>query len=341
VLRVFEQLPEGLLSADVGALHALLGGPSLIHLQGRRDPPLFVTTLLHGNETGGFLALRQLLRAYRDRELPRSLSLFIGNVAAAREGVRLLDGQPDYNRVWPGGEVSTETPEAAMMARVVEEMAGRDVFASIDLHNNSGINPHYGCINRIDHRFLHLAALFSRTVVYFTRPRGVQSMAMAAICPAVTVECGQTGDARGVDHAREFVEAALHLAQIPDHPLPARDVDVFHTVVTVKVPRDLCFGFGPARADLRFAEDLDHLNFRELPEGTTLAWVGDSGRARLEAWDDRGRDVAGRFFDRREGEIRTTRPVMPSMFTLDERIIRQDCLGYLMERYPLDLAHAD
>ena len=23
------------------------------------------------------------------------------------------------------------------------------------------------------------------------------------------------------------------------------------------------------------------------------------------------------------------------MFTLDERVIRQDCLGYLMERYPL------
>jgi len=27
--------------------------------------------------------------------------------------------------------------------------------------------------------------------------------------------------------------------------------------------------------------------------------------------------------------------LMPSMFTLDERVIRQDCLGYLMERYPL------
>jgi hypothetical protein len=25
-------------------------------------------------------------------------------------------------------------------------------------------------------------------------------------------------------------------------------------------------------------------------------------------------------------------PFMPSMFTLDERVIRQDCLGYLMER---------
>ena len=31
-------------------------------------------------------------------------------------------------------------------------------------------------------------------------------------------------------------------------------------------------------------------------------------------------------------ELFTTRPVMPSMFTLDTKIIRQDCLGYLMER---------
>jgi len=37
-----------------------------------------------------------------------------------------------------------------------------------------------------------------------------------------------------------------------------------------------------------------------------------------------------------EGDmLRTTRALMPSMFTLDERVIRQDCLGYLMERYTL------
>jgi hypothetical protein len=33
-----------------------------------------------------------------------------------------------------------------------------------------------------------------------------------------------------------------------------------------------------------------------------------------------------------DGEIRTTRPFMPAMLTLDERAIRQDCLCYLMER---------
>jgi hypothetical protein len=35
-------------------------------------------------------------------DLPRSLSLFVGNTAAAEQGVRHLPEQPDYNRVWPG-----------------------------------------------------------------------------------------------------------------------------------------------------------------------------------------------------------------------------------------------
>jgi len=55
----------------------------------------------------------------------------------------------------------------------------------------------------------------------------------------------------------------------------------------------------------------------------------------LDVSDDQGEQVAHRYF-RVEGDmLRTIRPVMPSMFTLDERVIRQDCLGYLMERYPL------
>jgi len=42
----------------------------------------------------------------------------------------------------------------------------RDVFASVDIHNNTGLNPHYGCVTALRHASLHLAAMFSRTVVY-------------------------------------------------------------------------------------------------------------------------------------------------------------------------------
>ncbi len=334
MLNILESPPAELLTAEAVDLQRLLGGPTLLHLPGRRPDPLFVSVLLHGNEDTGYYAIRNLLRRYQDQGLPRALSIFFGNVAAAEQGQRLLEGQPDYNRVWPGAD-NTDTPEYAMMQRVVQEMKQRKVFASIDVHNNTGVNPHYGCVNHVDHRYLHLATLFSRTVVYFTRPRGVQSLAFSKLCPSVTVECGQPGLPHGVEHAQEFIEACLHLAEIPVHPVAPHDVDLFHTVAIVKVPERISFGFDDVDHDIRFLSDLDHLNFRELPAGTRIGWTQGNDAVRLEAWDEMGKDISERFFVLDSGEIRTRRPVMPSMFTRDEKIIRQDCLGYLMERYEL------
>ena len=96
-LRELQALPKGFLEASVADLHALLGGPTLIHLKGPQ-PPLFVSTLLHGNETTGIDALQTVLRDYAGTGLPRALSIFIGNTAAAAKGKRLLPGQPDFNR---------------------------------------------------------------------------------------------------------------------------------------------------------------------------------------------------------------------------------------------------
>jgi succinylglutamate desuccinylase len=334
LLREYHELPPGLLDAEPRQLAEVLGGPALIHLPGRRQQPLFVSALLHGNETTGVLAIQELLRQFRGRELPRALSLFIGNVEAARDGVRRLAGQPDYNRVWPGTE-HADSPERRLMSEVFDIMQLRGPFASVDVHNNTGINPHYACVNRIDHRFMHLASLFSRTMVYFIRPTGVQSMAFASLCPAVTVECGKVGQSAGELHVREFLDACLHLSDIPVHPVAPHDVDLYHTVATVRVPRVFSFGFGEQPVDICFINDLDHLNFRELPPGTTLARLNGVDGMPLEVVDEQGLEVAQRFFRVEGDRLRTHRAVMPAMLTLDERVIRQDCLGYLMERYPL------
>jgi hypothetical protein len=211
-------------------------------------------------------------------------------------------------------------------------MRARAPFASIDIHNNTGINPHYACINRVDNRFLQLAALFSRTVVYFIRPLGVQSMAMSALCPAVTIECGKPDQQYGAQHAQAFIDACLHMQEIPDHPVASQDVDLFHTVAIVKVPDEASFSFTDETADLRLFSNLDHLNFRELPAGTQLGWLRDGADISLDVRDDNDQPVFDRYFRIDDRMLRTTRAFMPSMFTLDEHIIRQDCLGYLMER---------
>jgi len=334
MLQILDKLPAGLLEAEATELHSVLGNPTLIHLQGAREEPLFVSVLLHGNEDTGFYAAQALLKEYQGRKLPRSLSVFFGNVYAAEQKLRRFDEQPDYNRIWPGSETSG-TPEHAMMKQIVAEMEQRHVFASVDVHNTSGLNPHYACVNRIDHRYLHLATLFSRTVVYFTRPRGVQSMALAQVCPSVTVECGRPGQPHGVEHAHEFLSACLHLSDLPIHPVAPHDVDLFHTVAIVRVPETCSFAFGACDSDLCFVPDLDQLNFHELPQGTELVREIRHSNVRLEAWDEYSKDVGDDFFEYVDTRIVTRRPVMPSMFTCDARVIRQDCLGYLMERYEL------
>lgn len=338
LLQELDHLPDELLMAESHELGPILGTPTLIHLAGERQPALFVTVLMHGNETVGWEAIRALLSEHKQRHgglhLPRSLSLFIGNVSAATANVRHLPGQPDYNRVWPGSELAV-TPEHALMQEVVTKVSRRGLFASIDVHNNTGLNPHYACVNRLDPRFLRLATLFSRTVVYFLRPKGVQSLAMANLCPAVTLECGRVGDRHGIAHAKTYLDAALHLSTLPGHPIARQDIDLFHTVARVSVPAETSFAFGPAPAetDIELFPEIERLNFCELPRGTSLGRVRPASGIRLEVRDDLGRDVGERYFRIEDGELRLQRPVMPSMLTRNEVIIRQDCLCYLMERY--------
>lgn len=336
-LTELNELPSGLLDLPAEHLIARLDGPTLIHLPGRQPQPLFVTVLMHGNEPVGWEAIRQVLKRYQPGggklELPRALSLLIGNVRAAAQGRRHLDDQPDYNRVWPGSDAA-ETPEHLLMARVVEIMRDRQPFASVDLHNNTGLNPHYACVNELDPHALHLATLFSRTVIYFRRPRGVQSMAMAPICPAVTLECGKAGQRHGTEHARDFLDACLHLAEHPDHAVAAHDLDLFHTVAVVKVRPEVTFGFAGQGLDLTLAEDLDRMNFRELPAGTRFGRVGGDPLP-LAVRNEQDVDVSDRYFAIEQGELFTRLPVMPSMLTRDLSVIRQDCLGYLMERLPV------
>jgi hypothetical protein len=184
-LNILDHVPEALLTTSVPDLIHTLPQPTLFDLPGRVEQPLFVSVLLHGNEDTGLLAAQEVLRRHQERGLPRRLLLFVGNVAAAQAGVRTLDSQLDFNRAWPG-TLHAEAPETALMQQVVDYVAARQPFASIDIHTNTGLNPHYACLNRLEAPFMHLARLFSRTVVFFEKPVGVQSAAMAEICIRAT-----------------------------------------------------------------------------------------------------------------------------------------------------------
>lgn len=329
MLTVYDSLPAGLLQCQAHELHTVLDGPSLIHLPGEKTQPLFVSVLLHGNETTGWEAVRQLLEFYSDKPLPRSLSLFIGNVTAAHAGLRHLAEQPDYNRIW---KAEDDRPEAVMVRQILEEMNERQVYACVDIHNNSGHNPHYACVNRLDEDYLQLAGAFSRTVVYFLQPDTVLSLAFSRLCPATTVECGKPTERSGVMHAYEYISQLLLIDNLQQ--LDNESIDLFHTVAVMKLRPGVVIGINDQDATMSVSDDIDQYNFIELRPGTCLARLNQDSFNPLLVVDEHGEDVTTRFLDAKDDGIYTRTAVMPSMLTLDLDIIRQDCFGYLLERMP-------
>ena len=334
ILRRFDHVPEVMLKATSTELEKILGGPALFYLDGARKPPLFITVLQHGNEPTGFEAIQQILQKYHAADLPRAVWLFVANVSAAAAGKRVLDNQSDYNRAWPG-TTDGATAEAELMREVIDTVTAGPLFASVDLHNNTGSNPHYGCVNELEPEYLQLATLFARTVVYFKQPVGVQSLAMAQHCPAVTLECGQAGEHAALSHAIDFLDACLHLHHLPNQQVAPHDISILRTVAVAKMRPGVTFGFEGEGLDVRFRNDLDKLNFGPIAAGETLADLnGDVGMP-IVVTNDNGEDVTAAMFQVARGKLTLRQPLTPSMATLDIDVIRQDCLFYVMEHMNL------
>jgi len=330
--KELDHVPDGLLERPASALYQQIDGPTLIHLEGRNKRPLVVSVLQHGNEVTGWEAIRRLLKSHgRLDDLPRSLVVLIGNPLAAKHRLRRLDEQPDFNRCWPGGN-QVDSEYTRLFRQIHDRIRELQPLALVDIHNNTGLNPHYAAVNLIRSEYLRLASLFSSKVVYFTMPAGTLSLSMSEFCPSLTLECGQAGEIHGTDHTLAFLETCLHLETISGKPVDADAVHLFHMVATVYVNREILFGFGRVPSELALRENLDQFNFCELPAGTSFGDLNNPTKQPLIAVNPEGVEVTDDYFFFGRGQVETAREVMPSMLTLDRRVIQQDCLCYLMDR---------
>lgn len=332
-LRQVEGLPPGLLDAEAHQLADLLGGPTLLRIKrtapsalSRRQSapdapacaPIFVSVLLHGNETSGWDGLRRFLRAHP--VVRRDLLVFIGNVEAAAVGLRRLPQQADFNRIW--------RPASGVAAELLSCIGVQTLRAVVDFHNNTGKTPHYAILTDPSQASLGLARLFADIGVYLEKPASVLTRAFAGRAPCVALELGQVGDPQATERAAGFLAALLALDELPQG---AGDLRLHRTLARVHPPLDAAFGFAGEDTkglDLVLDGGLEASNFRPLPAGTPFG-VARNG-ARLQVRDNNRQDVTDRFLEVRAGRILTTKTLIPAMFTSDVDMVRQDCLCYLM-----------
>ena len=343
-LRQIEGMPSGLLDAEAHQLAELLGGPTLLRIRGAasdprsssaqpqdlqprvarpqegRHPPLFISVLLHGNETSGWDGLRRVLRTRRPPG--RDLLIFIGNVAAAAANVRTLPGQADFNRIW--------RPASGIAAEVLGWLGAQPLMAVVDLHNNTGRNPHYAVLTDHGQGSLGLARLFGEVGVRIEEPDSVLTRAFTERGPCVALELGPVGDPKAADRAADFLAALFEMAKAPTAKVD--DLRLFRTLARVHVPDAVAFEFAgqddAQGLDLLLDPNLQANNFSLLPLGT--AFGATRNGACLRVLDNARQDVTNRYLEVRDSRILSTQTLIPAMYTSDAAVIRQDCLCYLM-----------
>lgn len=330
-LQILKHIPEGFLNIKPRDIINLISSPAILHLKGKEDAPLFISLLLHGNEFSGLIILQEILKKY-EKELPRSLVIFIGNPRACAQGVRHLEDQPDFNRIW-GKEHSSRYPLTESVLKYVRE---KKVYAAVDIHNNTGENPLYACISKKDLNFIKLAQNFSENIVYFTRPHSVLSKALSLIAPSLVIECGLPGYSQGITAGVQFIERLLS----SEEPWKKEEIKIpyiYSTHATLLVDSDSEIFFESQlvlkKGQLCLWDQIDQLNLKEVSVGTVLGKVCDSNPFRLI--DNRGRDIFNQFFSIINGNWIVKTSFIPSMFTKDTRVAKSDCLGYVMKKNPI------
>lgn len=333
-LQIINNIPKGFLNIKPEGIINLIDRPSVIHLKGRKKAALFLSILLHGNEVSGLSVLKRVLNKRYGQILPRDLIIFIGNPKATALGIRHLKDQPDFNRIWNKDGLIRHSIAKALILYLKKQ----NIYAAIDIHNNSGRNPVYSCINRKDGDFIKLAQSFSKNIVYFTKPDSVLSIALSRFYPAVVIECGLPGSSQGIALATQFVQNILDTSeQWKKKTLETKFI--YRTYARLYIDPDSSLSFHP-RPSLRgrvskkghicLVDQFDKLNFKTLKEGQFLGKI--KGPVKIKLINQKGVDIFNQVFSIEGGKLIVKSSFIPSMFTRDIDIAKSDCLGYAMSK---------
>ncbi|MDE0251010.1 MAG: succinylglutamate desuccinylase/aspartoacylase family protein [Gammaproteobacteria bacterium] len=302
-------------------LAGVLNGPTLFDLSKPDAAPLFISVLLHGNETSGWEAVRKLLLANQGLVKSSSMLVFVGNVLAAEQAVRKLDDQPDYNRIWKGGC----TAEHKFAADVISFSRSKMPWCTIDIHNNSGPNPHYSVITDLNPATLTLASAFSSLAILARQPPGTLTNTFSDFCTSIAIETGMPTDPESAERASRLIEQLLR--EGPPIERPPNSPSIFCNDVRVTVEP------GAANNDRTFPElnpELDAFNFKKLPAGSLICNLKDSSLG-IRANNAELQDVTADYFVVENSEVRLRQDVIMSMYTRDPLIASQDCICYFLK----------
>ncbi|MDH5670575.1 MAG: succinylglutamate desuccinylase/aspartoacylase family protein [Myxococcales bacterium] len=340
-LRVLSRPRSSEIGHDAVEMLELLGGPVCIVVPGRTaGRPRAITTLLHGNEPSGAIAIHRFLR--EGIEPLCELHLLVLSVEAAltppRFSHRMRTGGADLNRCFGEEPAGAALPERALAAAVIEYLGALEPEAMVDLHNTSGRGPAYSVSTSRGPEQLALTRLFAQRMIHTGLRLGTIMEATERRFPTVTVECGGAGDPASHELAFEGLCRFARVEELFAETTGSSVVQVIGDPVRIELVDGAAVVYATqpvARAALTLPPDLDRHNFGVMRAGRAIGWLGSQGLSVLRAVGTEGNPALGDYFEARGGELVPTRDLEPLMVTTDPEIAKSDCLFYLVPYSPM------
>lgn len=320
-------------------------GLTVIDIRGENsDEWRVISTLLHGDEPSGIIALHRWLT--NESTLPRpktNIRIIISSVEAATHQHlfrhRYLPDGIDLNRCFNeqairnSAEGKNKNINGYIKRAKLIENAIREVNpkAIIDLHNTSGNGPAFAVSNLINPNVLSLASYFCDTLILSDINIGAM-MELDFPCPVVTIECGGSDDAQAHDVAyngiKKFTQCDGRCALPQD-----KAVQILYKPLrlVIKPQRKLSFSeHDEGYNGVTLRQNIEQFNYGGCCEGLLLGWLDDNGLENLELLNDQGVNVIEQYFKIDDNKLLCATHLKIFMASNKHNIARSDCLFYVV-----------
>ncbi len=309
-------------------------GLTVFDVEGRnKTRTRVITTLIHGNEPSGFIALHHWLMRKVTPEV--NIRFILCNPEAAslppEFSHRYLVAAQDLNRYFSPNNTSQAKGNKGINQRaqqIMQAVAEVNPEAIIDLHNTSGISPAFGVSLSDNDQILDLISLFTNKVILTGLHVGaIMEQNLAA--PIVTIECGGACQVQSHQLAIAGLEKFTNDKNIFDHH--ADKVDIHRHPCRVELIKGFVLGFGEyplMTADLTLRIDVEQLNNQLTPAGELIGWYEKDNKLPLIVKDEQGNNQLSTMLYLENGAIYAKQNLQIFMATKQLDIATNDCLFY-------------
>lgn len=332
------------LKSDYDQFLMSICGPTVIDVSGKdQSRTRVITTLIHGNEPSGLIAIHRWLSQLKANVRPETNLRFIicSPEAASLSPLfshRYLPSGLDLNRCFGHSSNSQVIPlkqgyyqRAKLIKQAIYKVSPEVV---VDLHNTSGFSPAFSVSIAKQEMALSLTALFCRSLILSDLRLGAL-MEQDFGCEAITIECGGSKDVQSHEVAYRGIKA---LATKNDINLCHQNtkVDIFLKPLRLQLKKNIPLSYSlvdEGRSGLSLTSNIEQHNFGIIQKHQMLGWLDDKGLENLEIIAPNGKNVIYEYFTMRSNQLVANKDLNIFMATKNHAIAKGDCLFYLVSAH--------